>query len=84
MYKYITIAYNTRQAWAVPMYIYQNEGNNKYYISRTYPKYSKFNGDNLNDPTKYSEVDFAKELSDNDIKNGLINYRNQEWKFKWV
>ncbi len=81
MYKYITIAYNTRQVWAVPMYIYQNE-NKQYFITRTYPKYSRFDGDNLNDPTKYSEIDFAKEISNDDITKGITNYWNQDWTFK--
>jgi hypothetical protein len=82
MYKYITIAYNTRQVWAVPMYIYQHEDNNKYYITRTYPKYSRFDGDNLNDPTTYNEIDFAKEISNDDVKKGFTNYWNQDWKFR--
>ncbi len=82
MYKYITIAHNTRQVWSTDMYIYKNNINNKYYISRTYPMYAKFSGELLSDPTDYNLIDFAKEITEDDINKGKTFYWNQEWTFK--
>ena len=81
MYKYITLAYNTRDVWATPMYIYKNESNNKYYITPMYPVNSKFAGSNLSDSTEYSVIEYPQELTSTNISNNKINYWNQEWTF---
>ena len=79
MYKYIGLAHNTRNVWSTGMYIYLN--NNKYYISNTYPMYAKFSGDSLSDPTEYTQIDYPKELTEKEIKEGKTKYWNQEWIF---
>ena len=48
MYKFITVARNIMSdIYPIPMYIYQNEENNKYYMSRMYPTKSIFQGQTI-------------------------------------
>ncbi len=79
MYKYITIARNEDKQWTTSMYIYKK--GDKYYISRTYPKYAKFQGDSLDDPTEYYIIDYPQELKEDEIKNGKVKYWSLVWEF---
>ena len=82
MYKFITVARNTLNELAlIPMYIYQNEDNNKYYISRMYPTKSIFQGKNILNDLKFFAIEYPQEVSDNDIKNGKTQYYNMTWSF---
>ena len=47
----------------------------------TYPKYSKFQGDILNDPTEYYVIDYPQELKEDEIKNGKVKYWSLMWTF---
>jgi hypothetical protein len=82
MYKFITVARNTREVWNTPMYIYKNIENDKYYITRMFPVNSKFAGSNLSDPTEYPIIEFPQELTNENLSNNKINYWNQEWTFR--
>ena len=83
MYKFITVARNIMSdTYPIPLYIYQNEENNKYYISRMYPTKATFQGQHIVNPSKFYSIDFPQEISDNDIKQGKTNYWNIEWTFK--
>ncbi len=79
MYKYITLARNEDKQWTTSMYIYKQ--GDKYYISRTYPKYAKFQGDILEDPSEYYVIDYPQELKEDDIKNGKVKYWSLMWNF---
>lgn len=83
MYKFITVARNIMdETYPVPLYIYQNEENNKYYISRMYPNKSVFQGISISNPSKFFDIEFSQELSDDDIKKGQTQYWGMIWKFK--
>jgi hypothetical protein len=81
MYKYITIARSIIDTWGTPMYIYMNEDDKKYYISRMYPVSSTFEGSTIHDKLKYYAVDYPQVISDDDIKKGVTKYWNQSWAF---
>ncbi len=83
MYKFITVARNTNDdIYPVPLYIYQNEENKKYYISRMYPNKSVFNGGRISNPDNFFTIDYPQEISDEDIKKGQTQYWSMIWKFK--
>ena len=83
MYKFITIARNImNDTYPIPLYIYQNEENNKYYISRMYPNKSVFQGSNLVNPAKFYSIEYPQEISDNDLKAGKTTYWSMTWTFK--
>jgi hypothetical protein len=83
MYKFITVARNTMSDTSpMPMYIYKNEDNNKYYISRMYPDKAVFQGSTLVNPAKFYAIDYPQEISDNDIKQGRTTYWSMIWTFK--
>ncbi len=83
MYKFITVARNTMSdTYPIPMYIYQNEENNKYYISRMYPDKSKFQGESITNDTKFFSIEYPQEISDDDIKKGTTTYWKMTWTFK--
>ncbi len=83
MYKFITVARNIMDyTYPVPLYIYQNEENNKYYISRMYPNKSKFEGTSISNSDKFLTIEYPQEISDNDIKQGKTQYWSMIWKFK--
>jgi hypothetical protein len=82
MYKFITVARNTLNELAlIPMYIYQNEDNKKYYISRMYPTKSIFQGTKILNDLKFFAIEYPQEVSDSDIKNGKTQYYNMTWSF---
>ena len=83
MYKFITVARNTMSDVSpMPMYIYQNEENNKYYISRMYPYKSRFQGESISNELKFYALEYPQEISDNDVKNGSTQYWKMIWTFK--
>lgn len=82
MYKFISIAHNIDEDWFTSMYIYQDINTNKYFITQTYPFSSRFSGENLLGSTTYYNIDYPKELTQEDINNGKVVYWNQEWKIK--
>jgi hypothetical protein len=83
MYKFITVARNTMSdTYPIPMYIYQNEENNKYYISRMFPTKATFQGSNLVSLSKFYTIEFPQEISDSDIKQGKTTYWSMVWIFK--
>ena len=83
MYKFITVARNTvSDVSPMPMYIYQNEENNKYYISRMYPNKSIFQGDTISNELKFYALEYQQEISDSDIANGSTQYWKMTWMFK--
>ena len=83
MYKFITVARNIdTETNPIPMYIYQNEDNNKYYISRMYPTKAVFQGSKISNDTKFYEIEYPQEISADDIKNGKTTYWNIIWTFK--
>jgi len=83
MYKFITVARNTtNDVSPIPMYIYQNEETNKYYISRMYPYKSRFAGDKLSNELKFYALEYPQEISANDITNGKTQYWKMTWTFK--
>ena len=82
MYKFINVARNIMSnTYPIPMYIYQNEENNKYYISRMYPTKSIFQGQTISNKSKFYDIDFPQEISDNDIKQGKTTYWSMTWIF---
>ena len=82
MYKFITVARNTmNETSLIPMYIYQNEEDKKYYISRMYPTKSIFQGQTISNKSKFYALDFSQEISDNDIKQGKTTYWSMTWIF---
>ncbi len=82
MYKFISIARNPINVWSTPMYVYQNEENKKYYITRMYPINAKFYGSKLEDLSTYSVLEYPKEISDADIAKKTTTYWNIEWTLK--
>ncbi len=83
MYKFITVARNMMdETYPIPLYIYQNEENNKYYISRMYPNKSVFEGTSISNPSKFFNIEFPQEISDDDIKKGQTQYWSMIWKFR--
>ncbi len=83
MYKFITVARNIMEdTYPIPLYIYQNEDNNKYYISRMYPTKSTFEGISLSNPSKFFTIEYPQEISTDDINKGKTQYWNMIWKFK--
>jgi hypothetical protein len=83
MYKFITVARNVNDdTYPTPLYIYQNEDNNKYYISRMFPNKSKLEGKSILNPSKFFTIEYPQEISDDDIKKGKTQYWNMIWKFK--
>jgi hypothetical protein len=80
MYKFITVARS--DTMSTSMYIYQNEENNKYYISRMFPPKSTFQGIKLLNNTKFYSIEFPQEISDSDISNKKTTYMNILWNFK--
>ena len=83
MYKFITVARNSMSdTYPIPLYIYQNEENNKYYISRMFPTKATFQGSNIVSLSKFYDIEFPQEISENDIKQGKTNYWNMEWIIK--
>jgi hypothetical protein len=83
MYKFITVARNTMSDTSpMPMYIYQDEQTNKYYISRMYPTKSVFQGTKLINETKFYAIDYPQEISSDDISKGKTTYWNTIWSFK--
>ena len=83
MYKFITVARNTvSDVSPMPMYIYQNEETNKYYISRMYPNKSIFQGDTILNKLKFYALEYPQEISETDVKNGTTLYWNMTWIFK--
>jgi hypothetical protein len=83
MYKFITVARNIMSdTYPIPMYIYQNEENNKYYISRMFPTKAVSHGTNIISLSKFYDIDFPQEISDNDIKQGKTTYWSMVWTFK--
>jgi hypothetical protein len=83
MYKFITVARNIMsETYPIPLYIYQNEENNKYYISRMFPTKATFQGSNLVSQSKFYDIEFPQEISENDIKLGKTTYWSMEWTFK--
>jgi hypothetical protein len=84
MYKFITVARNIESDTSpMPMYIYQNEDTKKYYISRMFPTKSIFQGTYLINENKFYNIEYPKELSDDDIKNNKTMYWNMTWIFKF-
>ena len=82
MYKFITVARNVMDdIYPIPMYIYQNEQTNKYYISRMFPTKSVFQGSKLINPAKFYSIEFPQEISDEDFKLGKTTYWNMKWLF---
>ena len=79
MYKFITLARNSSNLWATPMYIYQNTENNKYYITRTFPYKAIFKGDELVAPAPYYNIEYKMEIVD--INKKTVSYWNQIWNF---
>lgn len=83
MYKFITVARNTMSDVSpMPMYIYQNEDNNKYYISRMYPYKSQFQGETISNQTKFYSLEYPQEISEDDINKGKTQYWKMTWSFK--
>jgi hypothetical protein len=83
MYKFITVARNTiSDVSPMPMYIYQNEENNKYYISRMYPNKSTFQGETISNELKFYALEYPQEISASDISNGSTQYWKMIWMFK--
>jgi hypothetical protein len=83
MYKFITVARNIMEdTYPVPLYIYQNEENNKYYISRMYPNNSNFGGYSISNSSTFYNIDYPQEISEEDIKKGKTQYWGMIWKFK--
>ena len=83
MYKFITVARNTMSdTYPMPMYVYQNEETNKYYMSRMYPTKSVFQGSKLMNDSKFYEIEFPQEISAEDLKKGSTIYWNMTWTFK--
>ena len=83
MYRYITIARNTRNTWATSMYIYMST-DNVYVISPTYPFRSNFGGSNIITDTLYDDIEMIQKISPEDITKGITTYWNQEWTFKII
>jgi hypothetical protein len=82
MYKFITVARNTMSDVSpMPMYIYQNEENNKYYISRMYPYKSVFQGESISNELKFYALEYPQEIADSDVKNGSTKYWKMSWNF---
>ena len=96
MYRYITIARNTRNTWATSMYIYivamqqidpkghMNTIDNVYVISPTYPFRSSFGGSNIITDTLYDDIEMTQKISPEDITKGITTYWNQEWSFNII
>ena len=83
MYKFISVARNTMSdTYPMPMYIYQKEDTQKYYMSRMYPTKSTFQGSKIINEDKFYEIEFPQEISAEDIKNGKTIYWNMTWIFK--
>jgi hypothetical protein len=83
MYKFITVARNmTDDTSPMPMYIYQNEQNNKYYISRMFPTKAIFQGTKLINENKFYAIDYPQEISSEDISKGKTVYWKTMWSFK--
>ncbi len=83
MYKFITVARNMLSDRSpVPMYIYLNEDNNKYYISRMYPQHSLFKGTHISSDIKYYSLEYPQEISQDDIAKGYTVYWSNNWTFK--
>jgi len=83
MYKFITVARNmTDDTSPMPMYIYQEEETNKYFISRMFPTKAVFQGTKLINDSKFYAIDYPQEISMDDIKNGKTKYWNVIWSFK--
>jgi hypothetical protein len=82
MYKFITVARNINSdTYPIPMYIYQNEDNNKYYISRMFPSKSTFQGQTISNPSNFYSLEYPQEISDDDIKQGKTTYWSMTWNF---
>lgn len=82
MYKFITIARNNmNDTYPTPMYIYQNEENKKYYMSRMFPTKATFQGRKIINTTNFYAIDYPQEISDKDIKEGKTTYWNMTWLF---
>ncbi len=83
MYKFITVARNIlSETYPIPMYVYQNEDNNKYYMSRMYPDNSKFEGKSLLNQNKFYSLEYPQEISEDDLKKGKTEYWKMTWTFK--
>ncbi len=83
MYKFITVARNINSdTYPMPMYIYKNEENNKYYMSRMYPTKAVFQGQTISTPSDFYSIEYPQEISDSDIKQGKTTYWNMIWEFK--
>jgi hypothetical protein len=83
MYKFITVARNTMSdVMPMPMYIYKNEENNKYYISRMYPDKSRFQGEKILNELNFFALEYPQEISASDIANGSTQYWKMTWTFK--
>jgi hypothetical protein len=83
MYKFITIARNiNNDTYPMPMYIYQNEENKKYYISRMYPTKSVFQGTKIINNELFYSLEYPQEISENDLKSGKTTYWSMIWEFK--
>jgi hypothetical protein len=83
MYKFITVARNTMSDTSpMPMYIYQDEQTNKYYISRMYPTKAIFQGTKLINESKFYAIDYPQEISSDDINKGKTTYWKTVWSFK--
>ncbi len=81
MYKYKTLARSIINTWGTPMYIYMNEDDNRYYISRMYPVSSTFEGSAIHDRLKYYALEYPQVIPDEDIEKGVTTYWNQSWSF---
>jgi hypothetical protein len=85
MYKFITVARNIMSdTYPMPMYIYKNEENNKYYISRMYPSKSIFQGQTISNQSKFYSLEYPQEISDNDLKQGKTTYWSMTWTFEKI
>ncbi len=83
MYKFITVARNIDSSSSpVPMYIYQDEDTNRYYISRMFPSKAVFQGSKLTNDTKFYAIDYPQEISTKEMLMGKTNYWNMTWIFK--
>ncbi len=83
MYKFITVARNMdSDTTPMPMYIYQDEQTNKYYISRMFPTKAVFQGTKLINESKFYAIDYPQEIPEADIKNGRTIYWKSIWSFR--
>ncbi len=82
MYKFVTVARNIdTETSPMPMYIYQNENDKKYYISRMFPSKAVFQGSKIMNDTKFYVIEYPQQISDDDIKKGNTKYWNITWTF---